>query len=144
MAILVALTACGAAGSDLSSQKAWARPALSTTGIEGGANLTAVYLTLENRGNQSERLVNATTEVAATAEIHETQTGGGLATMRRVDFVEIPANSAVRFRPGGYHIMLTNLKRDLVIGQTFTLTLQFDSGKTLQVVVSVQEDPPSS
>jgi copper(I)-binding protein len=142
LAICVVLSACSQSGDALSAHEAWARPALAATGTDSGANLTAVYLTLENRGNQSERLIGVTTEMADTAEIHETQTGDGRAGMQWMDFVEIPPNSAVKFRPGGYHIMLTHLKRDLIAGQTFTIRLQFESGKTLQVVVNVQENPP--
>ena len=50
--------------------------------------------------------------------------------MRQVDAVPLPAGQAVTLSPGGYHIMLVDLKAPLVAGQSFPLTLTFEKAGT--------------
>jgi hypothetical protein len=54
--------------------------------------------------------------------------------------LEIPADGGVTLEPGGNHIMLMDLQRDLNPGETVTLTLTFASGKTLTVEAEIR--PP--
>ncbi|MFN8023814.1 MAG: copper chaperone PCu(A)C [Acidimicrobiales bacterium] len=71
-----------------------------------------------------------------------TMAGMGAMQMQQVDKIALPAGQAVALAPGGYHIMLMELAKPLEIGQTFTLTLRFQSGSTQDVSVEVREDAP--
>jgi copper(I)-binding protein len=64
----------------------------------------------------------------------------GMMTMQPVQGgLEIPANGSVTLKPGGYHIMMMNLRQDLIPGQTIKLTLKFQSGKEISLDVPVKE-----
>ncbi len=103
----------------LSVSDAWARP-----GMEGGNS--AVYFRIRNGGDREDTLYAAESDVAEKVEIHETyKTEKGLMGMRHVPFVVIPAGGEILFKPGGYHVMLINLKRPLKEGDRITLVLRF-------------------
>ncbi|MBC6934312.1 MAG: copper chaperone PCu(A)C, partial [Chloroflexi bacterium] len=53
--------------------------------------------------------------------------------------IEIPAGGSVELKPGGYHVMLMQLPRDLLPGQAIMLTLVFESGVELPVAVPVYD-----
>lgn len=97
----------------------------------------AVYMQLINEGNSPDRLLSAEGDVAEAIEIHQTQMEGDVMKMRPVQSIEVPAGGAVKLEPGGYHIMLINLKEELVPGDKLTLTLNFaESGsKTVEAEV---------
>ena len=65
--------------------------------------------------------------------------GGGAMTMQQVESIPLPAGETVRLEPGGYHIMLLELVEPLEEGQTFDLTLEFESSATQTVTVTVQD-----
>lgn len=68
------------------------------------------------------------------AEMHDM---GSIGTMVKVERVELPAGHEIAFEPGGYHIMLINLQRELVAGDTFELTLHFEHAEDLTIEVKV-------
>lgn len=137
--ICLLLAACATPKSEISVQNAWARPAQAGS---GGASVTAVYLTIENHGDAADQLLSARTDAAAGVELHETRASGDIAGMHGLHTLEVPARSRLILRPGGYHLMLEGVTRDLQEGQTFTLTLKFTSGQQLDVQVTIQENAP--
>ena len=62
------------------------------------------------------QLVGVTTPVAGTAEVHEMKMEGDVMRMRPVPKVDLPAGRTVEFKPGGYHLMLMDLKQALKPG----------------------------
>ena len=105
----------------------------------GGAN-SAVYMVLVNNSAAADRLVAAQVDVSNVVEIHETKMEGDVMRMAPVEGgIEIPAGGQVVLKPGGYHVMLIGLKQDLNAGDTFPVTLQFQSGKTLIVEAEVRQ-----
>lgn len=101
---------------------------------------SAVYMILENRGSAADRLVAAFTGAANVVEIHETQMENDVMRMRPLaDGLEVPAGESVVLEPGGYHIMLLNLPRDLLPGEAIALTLVFESGRELVIGAPVRE-----
>ncbi len=110
---------------------AWARASA------GAATTGAAYVTLTG-GVLPDSLVSVSTPVAATAEVHETTDDHGVTRMRTVKAVPIPAGQMVSFRPGGYHIMLMDLKHPLVAGQSFKLTLRFARAAPMTVDVTIR------
>jgi copper(I)-binding protein len=62
--------------------------------------------------------------------------------MREVDSVDLPAGKKIVFEPGGYHIMLLGLKKKLVEGERFPLTLEFE--KAGKITVDIAVDKPGA
>jgi periplasmic copper chaperone A len=122
------------AGETLRVEQPWARPTPPAAKV-GGA-----YLRLDNRGS-ADRLVAASTPVAASVELHTHRVENGVATMRAVPAIDLPAASVVEFKPGGLHLMLIGLKAPLTVGQTFALTLRFAQAGERTIEVSVGESP---
>ncbi len=132
----------------------WARPAGAMAGVmsdakptdaasamgEGGAN-GAMYLTISNSGGAPDRLVKASGDIAKSIELHTVIKSGDVIQMRPVEAIEVPANASVALQPGGFHVMLIGLKRDLKLGDTFDITLQFEQAGpvTVQAVVKQPE-----
>ncbi len=65
--------------------------------------------------------------------------GGGMMKMQKVDEIAVPADGMVKLELGGYHVMLFGLKKDLVVGDTVTVTLTFSEGGELTVDAPVRE-----
>jgi copper(I)-binding protein len=86
---------------------------------------TAMYFTVTNSGEAEEELLRVTTPAAGVAEIHRTVEDGGMMRMEPVSSVTIPAGASVRLEPGGYHVMLMELKDHLWSGDHVDATLHF-------------------
>jgi hypothetical protein len=102
----------------------------------GGGN-SAAYMTLRNATDTPLALVGAQTDAASTVELHTTTMEGNVMQMRPVEQIDIPANGEVELQPGGLHIMLLGLTRDLNEGDSIALTLTLDNGETIQLDVPV-------
>lgn len=84
---------------------------------------TATGAFMQLRSKQAARLVEAKSPVAATVEIHEMKMVGDVMKMHAVPGVDLPAGQMVELKPGGYHIMLLELKQQMKDGDTVPLTL---------------------
>ena len=83
-------------------------------------------------------LVGARTDVAERTELHESYaTEDGLRGMREVDALDVAAGETVRLAPGGTHVMLMNLARELAPGDTLDLELDFARAGAVPVRVPV-------
>jgi len=150
LGLLVAACAAPAATSPkIHIQDAWARPGAMGMGQEmghgmshGGQSTSAVYFVVVNDGGQPDALIRAVSDVAEKVELHETRMEGDVAKMQPVPRVEIPARGRVEFKPRGLHVMLIGLKRELRVGDTFTLTLRFEKSGEIPVTVTVKEMNP--
>ncbi len=102
------------------------------------ATTGAVFLTLHNPQAAADKLVGASTSVASSVEIHESATdANGVATMTKVDALEIPAGQQVSLKTGGYHLMLMGLTAPLVEGTPFDITLDFENAPDVTLPVTV-------
>ena len=110
----------------------WARAASQADGV------SAVYMAIENTGDQPERLLHAHADVAESVEIHESRMEGGVMKMQPVDRIDIPAHGSVELEPGGIHIMLIGLARDLQPGDEIELELHFEQAGHVAVRAVVQ------
>ena len=70
------------------------------------------------------RLVGVSSPVAAMVELHKMEMKGSVMKMGPVDGIDLPAGKGVNLASGGYHIMLTGLKRQLKAGEAVSLTLE--------------------
>lgn len=119
----------------MSAVEAWARPALSGTS-------SAVYMTLENEADEADTLVGAWTDAARTVTAHETVHDGDVVRMRPLqDGIAVPAHGRATLEPGGMHLMLKDLQRDLATGDTLGLVLRFENYGNLAVDVPVRRGP---
>lgn len=112
---------------------AWARAAASS----GGSGSSAVYLVLHNQSTADDVLTGAHTEVA-TAEVHRSSMDGGVMRMAPAGPVTVPARGSVTLEPGGLHVMLLGLKRDLMEGTTIPLTLELKQAGAVALDVPVR------
>lgn len=87
---------------------------------------------------QGARLLAVSTPSAPVAEIHEMRMDGNVMKMRAIDKLEIPAGKTVELRPGGYHIMLMNLKAPLKVDDKVALTFTLIDAQGAQQQQQVQ------
>lgn len=118
-----------AAGS-IAVEHAWARA--SPKGAPNGVT----YLTLVNNGTDADRLVAASSPVAANIQFHEERSEDGVSKMRQLEAIDLPASSSVMLKPSGIHLMM-KLKQQLQEGQSFPLTLTFEKAGSIEVTVKV-------
>lgn len=102
-----------------------------------GVKVGAGYLTIANSGDQSIRLLSVKTSVAEHTEIHRMFMRDSKMAMRKVDSIEIEANSKFELDPGGYHLMFMMLNQRLTAGEPFDIELTFDDGTTATVKMPV-------
>ena len=99
-------------------QGAWARATVQ------GQKATGAFMKIT--ANADTKLVSVSTPVAGVAEVHEMKMDNGVMTMRAVDGgLALPAGKAVELKPGGYHVMLMDLKLPLQKDTTIPVTLVF-------------------
>jgi copper(I)-binding protein len=139
--LLIALAfapACAFAG--VSVDNAWARATAPNQPAAGAfMNLTADTDTV---------LVSASNDASGTTELHSMKMDNGVMVMRAVPQIDLPKGKTVALKPGGLHVMLIGLKRQLKEGETVTLQLKTRdaSGKieTLTVKAPVKSGMPMS
>ena len=96
---------------DLVITQAWSRA------TPGGAKVAGGYLTIENKGSAPDRLIGGSSDIAAKVQVHEMATNNGVMTMRPLDSgLTIEPGKTVTLAPGGYHLMMLDLKGPLKRG----------------------------
>ena len=124
--------AAGHKAGDISISEAHARPTVA------GQPSGAAYLTLENRGAAADRLVGVSSPVAKSAAIHAMAMEGDVMRMREAGALPLAPAAKIAMKPGaGYHVMLIGLKKPLLEGDTFALTLEFETAGRIEVPVTV-------
>ena len=105
----------------------------------GGAKTGAGYLTIENKGGAPDRLVAVSGDVAGRIEVHEMAVNNGVMTMRPLEKgLVIEPGKTVALAPGGYHLMLMELKSPLKQGDKLPVTLEFEKAGKVAVTLEVQ------
>jgi copper(I)-binding protein len=118
---------------DLVISQAWSRATPSGAKIAGG------YLTIENKGASADRLVRGGGDIAGRVELHEMAMDNGVMKMRPLDKgLAIEPGKTVKFAPGGYHLMLMDLKQPLKQGDKVPVTLEFEKAGKVSVSLDVQ------
>lgn len=106
----------------------------------GGA-VSAAYMVIQNDSDTDVTLISAATDAASIVEIHETTVDENeVMRMRELpDGLTVPAGEQAELVPGGYHVMLIDLTRELNPGDSVTLTLAFADGQSLTVDAPVMD-----
>jgi len=121
---------------------AWSRPAVDTA---------VVYATIRSRDGRGDRLIAATSPLAARVEMHESMetampadSMNGMAmpqhmvSMKPLASIDVPPRGARVLSPGGYHLMLVRLRRSLAAGDRVPLRLRFARAGWVAVVARVR------
>ena len=87
---------------------------------------------------QDARLVEAKSPVAGVVEVHEMSMEKDVMKMRAIPELALPAGKAVELKPGGYHVMLMDLKQQMKEGGTVPLTLVIEGKDKKRSTVEVK------
>lgn len=82
---------------------------------------TGAFMQIQAAKNS--KLLSASSPITAVVEVHEMAMQDNVMKMRQVPSVELPAGKTVELKPGGYHVMLMDLKQQVKAGDTVPLTL---------------------
>src|SRR5580704_16161856 len=128
----IAVTTAQAADYDVGSihiSQPWARA------TPKGAASAAAYMMITNNGKTADKVNCVSSDAAAECQIHSmTMDNNGVMQMRPVEGgLEIKPGETVTLKPGGFHMMLMNLKHPLEQGNTMKATLKFDNAGTVDV-----------
>jgi copper(I)-binding protein len=117
-------SAAGVLAQDIKVDGVWARRAPMMEG-KGGSGNGAAYLKIRNAGKAADALLGARSAASESVEIHESYQDMGMMMMRPVERLDLAPGKTVELKPGGYHLMLLNLKQDLKPGASIPVTLRF-------------------
>lgn len=106
--------------------------------VPPGQPISVAFMTLHNHGMDEQILVKVHSDVAGAAELHNHVLAEGMMKMRRIDTIVVPGHGQVELKPGGRHIMLIGLSRNLQVGERVTINLEFADGERLTVNAPVQ------
>jgi copper(I)-binding protein len=113
-------------GDDIVIKDQWIRP-----GAEKMA--TALYFTLENNGSEADTLYAVETNIAKMVQIHETYSSGDVMGMREIGKIIIEPESSVKLEPGGMHIMVMRLKKDINKRDEIEFKLHFKNAGSITI-----------
>jgi len=130
-ALAIPAVAVAQGTSPLRIEQPFAR-ATAPTARAGGA-----YMTIVNSGATADRLLRAESSVAARTELHTVIKEGDVMRMREVPGIDVPANGKAMLAPGGFHVMLMELKAPLKAGDTAAITLVFEKAGRIEVAVPI-------
>lgn len=130
IAFLPALLALAlSAHAQVSVDQAWVRATVAQQKVSGA------FLRLKS--GQAGRLVAVRSPVAGRVEMHEMAMVGDTMRMRELDSIALPAGRWVELRPGGYHLMMMDLKRPIQAGEKLPLTLVIEGADKKRTSVEV-------
>ncbi|MCC7079873.1 MAG: copper chaperone PCu(A)C [Burkholderiales bacterium] len=137
-ALVLFASLLASAHAQVSVQDAWVRATVPQQSVSGA------FLRITSA--RDARLVEVGSPVAGRSEIHETRLENDMMKMRPVASVALPAGKAVELKPGGYHIMLMELKGALKEGQSIPLMLVVEDkdGKRENIEVKATVRPLSA
>lgn len=135
---LAALAALAAQAALMSTATAHAQTTVKEPWVRGTVaqqKATGMFAQITNA--QGGKLVSVSSPVAGVVEIHEMVMDGTTMRMRAIPGLDLPAGKTVVLKPGGYHVMLMDLKGQMKAGDTVdvTLTVEGKDGKKEQILV---------
>lgn len=130
-ALVAAALSPSAFAQSVEVKDAWVRAAVP------GQTATGAFMKITAR--EGARLVSASSPVAGVTEVHEMKMDGNIMKMRALEAgLELPAGKTVELKPGGFHVMLLDLKGPLAKDSTVPLTLVFKDAKGAESKVELK------
>lgn len=120
---------------DVEVSEAWVR------GTAAAQKATGAFMTLKSK--EGATVTGAASPVAGVVELHEMKTEGGVMRMRATPKLDLPAGKAVALQPnapGGYHVMLMDLKKPLTKGDIVPVTLKIQGKDGKQDSVEIKAE----
>jgi periplasmic copper chaperone A len=136
-----ALLAFIIAAAAITSTPAWAQVEAKSVWVRatvGGQKTTGAYMVLKSGAGAT--LVGVESPAAAIVEVHEMRMDGNVMRMRAIPRLELPAGKTIELKPGGYHVMLVDLKRPLKNGDSVPLRLKIEGKDKSVTTVEVKAD----
>lgn len=106
--------------------------------VPPGQPNSAAFVILTNKGETGHALVAAASDVSKVAELHTHLREEGMMKMRRVEKIDLPAGETTRLQPGGLHIMLIKLTKQLSPGDDVNIDLVFEDGSRTSLSAPVK------
>jgi copper(I)-binding protein len=119
LTILTMFVGIDFSGKAVKVEEVWARASLT------GATTGAAYLTIDNKTDEDDTLISVSSEISASAKVQEVIEDNGYVEVHDVESVSIPAGKNKVLKPHGLFIELSGLKKPLVEGEKFSITLTF-------------------
>ena len=101
-----------------------------------GQPAAGAFMKIDNSGT-ADQLVSASSPAAGEVQLHQMSMEGNVMKMGQVKDIAVPANGSVDLKPGGYHIMLMNIKAPLKAGETVPVKLKFAKAGEVEVKLPV-------
>ncbi|MDP2255798.1 MAG: copper chaperone PCu(A)C [Polaromonas sp.] len=128
---LIAALSCGSVyAQTVEVRDAWVRTTVP------GQNATGAFMKITAKDGA--KLVAVASPAAGVTEVHEMKMDGDIMKMRAVSVLDIPAGKTLELKPGGYHMMLMDLKAPLPKDSTVLLTLVFQDAKGVESKVELK------
>lgn len=131
-ALLMGARAPVLAAEAVSVSKPWVRATVP------GQSVAGAYMDITAKSNAA--LIGVASPVAVKAELHTMTMDGGVMKMRPLDKLDLPANKTVNLKPGGYHVMLTDIRRELKAGERVPLTLTVQDPRGAKLTLQVDAE----
>ena len=101
-----------------------------------GQPAAGAFMKIDNSG-AADQLLSASSPAAGEVQLHQMSMEGNVMKMGQVKDIAVPANGSVDLKPGGYHIMLMNIKAPLKVGETVPVKLKFAKAGEVEVKLPV-------
>ena len=130
-AVFTTVCAVSAWAQSVTVTDAWARATVQ------GQKATGAFMKITSKDNA--KLIAVSSPVAGVAEIHEMKMEKDVMKMAALpNGLDLPAGKAVELKPGGYHVMLMDLKAPLAKDATVPLTLTLQDAKGVKSTVELK------
>ena len=126
---LTLLSSCGKPSPSVQISENWVRA------TEDGQDVGAAYMTLTS--NTDTTLTSVESSVSDSIEIHSMTMDNGVMKMRMLDELALKAGKPTELAPGGYHLMLFDLKKALKAGEEVSFTLHFKDAQGKETVLNL-------
>jgi copper(I)-binding protein len=135
VAAALVLGGCGAGAAKKDRAIAVERPWVRLAAVAGEPG--AAYFRLTG-GAEGTSLVSVSSPLVRRIELHESITGGGMASMKKLADVDFAYDGTIEFKPGGRHAMLFGIAPSVKPGGTLPLTFAFDAAPPITVSAEVK------
>lgn len=130
LSVLLSIAAIGSALAQVTVSEPWVRATVPAQKVTGAF--------MQLKSAQDARLIGASSPVAGMVEVHEMAMDKDVMRMRKLaNGLDLPAGKIVELKPGGYHVMLMDLKQQVKAGDTIPVTLVFEDKNKKQTSVEV-------
>jgi hypothetical protein len=132
LSAMMLLSNAAFAGGEMMVMNAVVQPPLVATNKVG-----VLYFTTMNHGAAADRLTAIESPAVEQVELHESLEENGIAKMRPVETLEIPAGTTIELKPGGLHAMLIGIKEPLAKGAKIAFNLKFEKAGDVAMEATV-------